>query len=80
MYDNGSAKTRTNNRKYACKFYRCENKKPPTKGTNCLMKSVSQIPIEDAVWKEVTSIAVDSEKLASLIAEEDQKLALLSKR
>jgi site-specific DNA recombinase len=55
------------------KFYRCENKNPPPRGTNCEMKSVSQTLIEDAVWKEVTSIAESSEKLVKLLKEDNEK-------
>ncbi len=74
MYGHGSAKTRKDNSQYVYKFYRCENKNPPPKGTNCPMKSVPQTQIEDAVWKEMISIAENSEKLALLLKEEDGKM------
>jgi len=73
MYGHGSPKNRKDGHRYVYKFYRCENRNPPPKGTNCPMKSIGQTQIEDAIWKEVLSIAENSEKLALLLKEEDQQ-------
>jgi len=73
MYGHGSPKSRQDGRTYVYKFYRCENKNPPPRGTNCEMKSISQTQLEEGVWKEVTSIAENSEKLALLLKQDNDK-------
>lgn len=74
MYGHGSAKKRKDESQYVYKFYRCENRDPPPRGTNCTMKSVSQVQVEEAVWREMLSIAQNSEKLALLLKEEDENM------
>lgn len=73
MYGHATAKERKSGGSYIFKFYRCENRNPAPKGTNCRMESVTQGLIEEAVKKEVFQVISKSEKLARLLKREDEK-------
>ena len=73
MYGHGSPKKRKSGRSYVYKFYRCENRNPPPRGTNCRMESVSQAVIDQAVRSDLLDVVQNSGRLAAMLKETSEK-------